>query len=179
MYVRIISGTAKGRRILAPKGIRIRPTSDRVKEAIFNTISSMVNNSDFLDMFAGTGNIGIEALSRGANRCTFVDQSPHAIKFIKTNLANLAFEDRSRIIKADAEKAPDILGDHYDIIFLDPPYGCNLVIPVLKKLNLLLKEAGIVIVETESKIELPSQCDLFRLIKVSKYGDTQVGYYRL
>ncbi|KUO52419.1 MAG: hypothetical protein APF76_05130 [Desulfitibacter sp. BRH_c19] len=175
--MRIISGTAKGRRIFAPKGIKIRPTSDRVKEAIFNTIAPLVNKSDFLDLFAGTGNIGIEALSRGANKCTFVDQSPQAIKFIKTNLANLAFEDRSMIIKGEARKVADRLGDNYDIIFLDPPYGCDLVIPVLKNLNLLLKEAGIVVVETEHKIELPSHCDNFRLVKVSKYGDTQVGYY--
>ncbi len=177
--MRIISGIAKGRRINAPKGVKIRPTSDRVKEAIFNTITPLINNSEFLDLFAGTGNIGIEALSRGATRCTFVDQSPQAIKFIKANIANLAFEDRSRIIKGDVRKITDRLEGNYDIIFMDPPYGCDLVLPVLKKLNLLLKEAGIVVVETEHKIELPSHCDMFRLIKVSRYGDTQVAYYEL
>ncbi|WP_028307390.1 16S rRNA (guanine(966)-N(2))-methyltransferase RsmD [Desulfitibacter alkalitolerans] len=176
--MRIISGYAKGRRIIAPRGTKIRPTSDRVKEAIFNTISPLVYKSDFLDLFAGTGNIGIEALSRGANSCTFVDQSPKAIKCIRNNLANIGFEDRSTIILGDSRKIINKLTKIYDIIFLDPPYGYDLVVPIVKKLKLLLKEEGIIVVETESKIELPPQCDTFRLLKTSKYGDTQVGYYK-
>jgi len=176
--VRVISGYARGRRIIAPKGSKIRPTSDRVKEAIFNTISPLVVQSDFLDLFAGTGNIGIEALSRGANSCTFVDKSPQAIKYIKNNLTNIGFEDRSTIIFGDSRKIITKLTQTYDIIFLDPPYGYDLVIPIMKKLKLLLKEEGIIVVETENKIELPSHCDTFRLLKASRYGDTQVGYYK-
>lgn len=176
--MRIISGYAKGRRIIAPKGTKIRPTSDRVKEAIFNTISPLVVESDFLDLFAGTGNVGIEALSRGANSCTFVDKSIESIKCIKYNISNVGFEDRSTIILGDSRKIIAKLAKTYDIIFLDPPYGYNLVIPIMKKLKLLLKEEGIIVVETESKIQLPSQCDKFRLLKTSRYGDTQVGYYK-
>ena len=176
--MRVISGYARGRRIIAPKGTKIRPTSDRVKEAIFNTISPLVAQSDFLDLFAGTGNIGIEALSRGANSCTFVDKSLQAIKCIKNNLSNTGFEDRSTIMLGDSRTIIAKLTQTYDIIFLDPPYGYDLVIPIMKKLKLLLKEEGIIVVETENKIELPSQCDTFRLLKTSRYGDTQVGYYK-
>jgi len=176
--VRVISGYARGRRIIAPKGTKIRPTSDRVKEAIFNTISPLVAQSDFLDLFAGTGNIGIEALSRGAKSCTFVDKSLQAIKCIKNNLSNTGFEDRSTIMLGDSRTIIAKLTQTYDIIFLDPPYGYDLVMPIMKKLKLLLKEEGIIVVETENKIELPSQCDTFRLLKTSRYGDTQVGYYK-
>ena len=175
--MRVISGYARGRRIIAPKGTKIRPTSDRVKEAIFNTIASLVSQSDFLDLFAGSGSMGIEALSRGANSCTFIDNSPQAIKCIKSNLSNMGFEDRSIIISGDSTKIITKLNQTYDIVFLDPPYGCDLVVPIMKNLKLLLKEEGIIVVETENKIELPSQCDIFRLLKTSKYGDTQVGYY--
>ena len=175
--VRVISGCARGRRIIAPKGTKIRPTSDRVKEAIFNTIASLVMQSDFLDLFAGSGSIGIEALSRGANSCTFVDNSPQAIKCIKNNLSNVGFEDRSVVILGDSTKIITKFTKTYDIIFLDPPYGCDLVVPIMKNLKLLLKEEGIIVVETENKIELPSQCDDFRILKTSKYGDTQIGYY--
>ncbi|MBS3970430.1 MAG: 16S rRNA (guanine(966)-N(2))-methyltransferase RsmD [Clostridia bacterium] len=176
--MRVISGYARGRRIIAPKGTKIRPTSDRVKEAIFNTISPLVAQSDFLDLFAGTGNIGIEALSRGAKSCTFVDKSLQAIKCIKNNLSNTGFEDRSTIMLGDSRTIIAKLTQTYDIIFLDPPYGYDLVMPIMKKLKLLLKEEGIIVVETENKIELPSQCDTFRLLKTSRYGDTQVGYYK-
>jgi len=175
--MRVISGFARGRRLAAPKGTKIRPTSDRVKEAIFSTIASYVSQSDFLDLFAGTGSMGIEALSRGANSCTFVDASPQAIKCIKNNLSNIGFEDRSIVMLGDSTKIVTRLTQIYDIIFLDPPYGCDLVVPIVKNLKLLLKEEGIIVVETENKIELPSQCDTFRLIKTVRYGDTQVGYY--
>ena len=144
--VRVISGYARGRRISAPKGTKIRPTPDRVKEAIFNTISFLVTQSDFLDLFAGTGNMGIEALSRGANSCTFVDKSPQAIKCIKNNLSNIGFEDRSTVILGDSEKVITRLIETYDIIFLDPPYEAGLVVPILKKLKILLKEEGIIVV---------------------------------
>jgi len=175
--VRVVSGSARGRRIIAPKGTKIRPTSDRVKEAIFNTIAALVNQSDFLDLFAGTGSMGIEALSRGARSCTFIDNSPQAIKCVKNNLSNIGFEDRSIVMLGDSTKMVTKLTQTYDIIFLDPPYGYNLVMEIMKNLKLLLKEEGIIVVETESKIELPSQCDTFRLLKKSRYGDTQVGYY--
>ena len=179
MYiVRVISGYARGRHITAPKGTKIRPTSDRVKEAIFNTISTLVIQSDFLDMFAGTGSIGIEALSRGADSCTFIDKSPQAIRCIKNNLSNLGFDDRSIVMQGDSREVAAKLTKTYDIIFLDPPYGKDLVISIMKNLKLLLKEEGIIVVETENKIELPSQYETFQLIKTSKYGDTQIWYYQ-
>ncbi|MEW6623307.1 MAG: 16S rRNA (guanine(966)-N(2))-methyltransferase RsmD [Bacillota bacterium] len=177
--MRVISGSAKGRKISAPKGMRLRPTSDRVKEAIFNIIAPHVVGCRFLDLFAGTGNIGIEALSRGASKCTFIDQWSQSIKYIKLNLEKLAILDKSIVIKGDVKKIVEVLDDTYDIVFMDPPYGYDLVIPVLEKISLKLSKHGIVIIETEQKLSMPFECGGLRLTKTNKYGDTQVSYYKL
>ncbi len=176
--MRVIAGSAKGRKLTAPKGYRTRPTLDRVKEAIFNTIAQYVPDARVLDLFAGTGSMGIEALSRGAIHCTFVEQWNEAIKHINRNIDQLTFKDKSIVVRGDVQKVLDNLVDIYDIVFLDPPYGEDILIPVLNKVNRVVSEAGIIVVETEIKFLLPLECDKFQLFKQSRYGDTQVGYYR-
>jgi 16S rRNA (guanine966-N2)-methyltransferase len=178
MNMRVISGIAKGRKLSAPRGTKVRPTSDKVKEAIFNTIAPFIEESNFLDLFAGSGNVGIEALSRGAKHCTFIDIWTDSIKYIKLNVNSASFQDRSTIIKGDIFKILKKLDTKYDIIFMDPPYGYNLINSVIEVVNDKLTRAGIVIVEAENSFNWNSSYGELKLVKISKYGDTQVGYLR-
>ena len=124
--MRIIAGAFRGRRLHAPKGNRIRPTIDRVREAIFNIIAAEVAGAKVLDLFAGTGAMGLEALSRGAQFCCFVDQGEEAVRLIRENVQLCGVQDRSRIIQGPAASAIRRLGSEnelFDLIFMDPPYG--------------------------------------------------------
>ncbi len=177
--MRVISGSAKGRILGAPKGTKIRPTSDRVKEAIFNTLAPFIVDSNFLDLFAGTGNMGIEALSRGARHCTFVDSWAQSIKYIRANISMLSFENKCTIIKSDVLKFLERDDNKYNIIFLDPPYNCYLINPILENLHKNLLNGGIVVVESENTYELPLEINNLNLVKKIRYGDTQIGYYQI
>lgn len=121
--LRIAAGTARGRRLIAPKGSSVRPTSDRVRQAIFNILGQFFQGERVLDLFAGTGAMGLEALSRGAGRATFVEQDATAVRAIEANIRALGWEDRTRVVRGEvaaflrgAREAP------FDLVFLDPPY---------------------------------------------------------
>src|SRR4030066_1317319 len=136
--MRIISGSSKGRVLARPKGQAIRPTSDRVKESIFNILREEIEGKRVLDLFAGTGNLGIEALSRGAEKAIFVEKRRQAIQLIQRNLAQLGLKDRSEILPKDVNRAIGILkqrGESFDVIFMDPPYEKGLIEKTLMKLN--------------------------------------------
>ena len=127
--MRIIAGAFRGRLLRAPKGNRIRPTIDRVRESIFNIIAAEVAGAKVLDLFAGTGAMGLEALSRGAQFCCFVDQGEEAVRLIRENVQLCAAQERSRIIQGPAASAIRRLGSEnelFDLIFMDPPYGKGL-----------------------------------------------------
>lgn len=157
--MRVISGIAGGRRLATISGRNIRPTSDRVREAIFNIIADRIGGSVVLDLFAGVGSLGIEALSRGASYCVFVDKDRAAREVINKNLHDLGFRDMAAVIGADAlraisaERGPVSERAPYDLIFADPPYALD----VFDKLLLLIENAGIlagnglVIVEHSSR----------------------------
>jgi len=122
--MRVISGINKGKKLYAPEGNSVRPTSDKVKEAIFNIIGPIDKEAAVLDLFAGSGSIGIEFLARGAKYCTFVDASRKSLNFVRKNLELCNFKDRARIILSDYEKAIVKLGENnekFDYIFADPP----------------------------------------------------------
>lgn len=124
--MRVVSGSAKGIILKTPKGKKIRPTSDKVKSAFFNIIFDYIIGANYLDLFAGTGSMGIEALSRGAKRCTFIDKSSYSISLLKKNLFITGFDDRAYILKCDAYRAIDILSkkkELYNVIYIDPPYN--------------------------------------------------------
>src|SRR4030067_2452814 len=136
--MRIISGTSKGRRLATPESQAVRPSSDRVKESIFNILGKEVEGKVVLDLFAGTGNLGIEALSRGARKALFVENGRQALKLIQRNLAQCGMEGRSEILAKDVNRAIGILkerGDLFDLILLDPPYGKGWVGRTLMKLQ--------------------------------------------
>ncbi len=181
--MRVITGKVKGHKLKAPKGMSTRPTSDRVKESIFNIIGYIPQDSIVLDLFAGSGNVGIEFLSRGASQCYFIDNSATSVSIIKENLESTKLSNQSYIYKNDVEKSVAILGSRnicFDFIFIDPPYEKNLVQPTLDAIymNSLLKSNGIIIVEHETKVSLQEEFLGFIRYDMRKYGGTTVSFYK-
>jgi len=181
--LRVISGFAKGRHLKTPRGKWVRPTSDRVKESLFNILASKIPASVFLDLFAGSGSIGIEALSRGCTKAIFVDINPRAILFIKDNLSSLGFTGKARIFKLDVLKALDLFKKQnlkFDIVFMDPPYFKKYEVKALEKTNEsgLLKKGGTVVIESSKKTILPSRVGDFFLYRRTEYGDTALNFYQ-
>ena len=158
--MRVISGKARGKKLISLEGMNTRPTLDRVKEALFNIIQFDIIDKNILDLFAGSGAIGIEAISRGARLVTFCDKSIDAIKIIKTNIENTRSKENSIVLHKDYISALNTLAEEkekFDIIYLDPPYKtdfANKAIEKIIQLNLLSKD-GIIILETDDteKIE--------------------------
>ncbi len=181
--MRVITGSARGHVLKAPKGENTRPTSDKVKESLFNIIGYIDEDSVVLDLFSGSGGMGIEFLSRGANECHFIDSNESSIKIIKENLEKTKLIDKSLVYKNSVDRAIKTLASKkikFDYIFLDPPYDKALVIKTLEEINSakLLKDDGEIIIEHETRLELVDQ--YFELIKTDyrKYGDTSISFYR-
>ncbi|MTI47712.1 16S rRNA (guanine(966)-N(2))-methyltransferase RsmD [Sporosalibacterium faouarense] len=181
--MRVITGKAKGKRLKAPKGLSTRPTTDRVKESLFNIIGLIPEDSLVLDLFSGSGNVGIEFLSRGALECYFIDNDFNSIKIIKENLENTKFISQANVFKNSVGSAIKVLGKkskkfHY--IFMDPPYEKNLVVPSLESIcdEDLLVNDGIVIIEHESKTELPDKIKNITTFDTRRYGDTTITFYK-
>ena len=187
--MRIISGSARGRRLITPPGksLTIRPTSDRAKEALFSILQSRLKNASVLDLFAGTGALGLEALSRGAARAVFIDNSSSAIALIERNIQLCGFSGDESIlaIKHDLRDGfpRSVLGMQkkggYDLIFLDPPYSKGLadtLLGIIAK-NRILAGGGLVVVEERSSERLPHEVDGLQLADQRKYGDTGFWMY--
>ena len=172
--MKIISGKYKGRNI---EGFTIdgtRPTMDRVKESLFATIQNYLDNSVVLDLFSGSGNLGIEALSQGAKSITLVDSNYKAIKVINNNLKNIGITD-AKVLNMDYKKALESLDDKFDIIFLDPPYKTNYIeesIKLISKYN-ILSDKGIVVCESDDLNKIIYD-DNYNAIKDKKYGDKYI-----
>ena len=181
--LRIIAGTAKGHKIKTPKGIFLRPTSDRVKESLFNILSGMIAGADVLDLYAGTGNLGIEALSRGAGSAVFVDREPANCSLIRENLIHTKLMGNARIIRSDALKAIEKLSGErlkFDIIFLDPPYNKKIIEKALKYIenNDIIKKSGVIAAERDIDEEVPEKTSVLKLVRNERYGDTVLSFYR-
>lgn len=177
--MRVIKGKAKGRRLKASKGLDIRPTSDKVKESIFNIIGDKIDGAVFLDLCAGIGNVGIEAASRGAGEVVFVENNLRAVKLIRENLLLCNLVDYADVIFSDAIKFLKAAERQFDIIFFDPPYRSGLLqdaIAVFEKKGMLNPD-GILIVEHQSKTILPEKIGGLILLKKYKYGDTTLSLY--
>ena len=153
--MRVITGTARGRKLIEPSNYDIRPTTGKVKESMFNIIQFQIPGSRVLDLFAGTGQLGIEALSRGAEEAIFVDTSPEAVKIVRENLKNTGFLDKSRVVRTDSLMYLKS-GEKFDIVFMDPPYSGDTLKTALNMAVRfdILKENGIIICESERKTEL-------------------------
>ena len=181
--MRIIAGEFRGRRLAAVKG-RIRPTSDRVREAIFNVLGPVVADARVLDLFAGTGALSLEALSRGARDAVLVEDQGAALEVLRRNLAALGLEDQVRVLPIPVQKALKKLagqGERFTLIFLDPPYERGLALKTLSALQgsgLLLPEARI-IAEHSQRETLPEQVGKLILRQCRRYGDTQVAFYQV
>ena len=176
--MRVITGTAKGRRLEAPAGLETRPTSERTKEAMFSVIQFEIEQASVIDLFAGSGQLGIEALSRGALRAVFVDSSRDAAAVMQANLQKTRLDDRGRVVTGDCLSFLRTTADLYDLAFLDPPYGSNVLGPVLEALSKRMQPGGIVLCETEKKTILPDTLAHLTERKDYFYGKTKVSVYR-
>jgi 16S rRNA (guanine966-N2)-methyltransferase len=185
--LRVISGSARGRRLLTPKNDRIRPTADRVKESLFNILTVMVGNFcglRVLDVFAGTGNLGIEALSRGAAEAVFVDENREAATLVKRNLELTGLAGRGMVLQKEALSALRSLEKHaapFGLVFLDPPYRQGLSGQVLEFLASasLIDGSSLVVAETAAREELPGRFGGLGEIDRRVYGDTAIAFYML
>jgi 16S rRNA (guanine966-N2)-methyltransferase len=186
--MRITGGTARGRNLAGPKSGIIRPTSDRVREALFSIIAAEVPGSTVLDLYAGTGAFGLEALSRGAAAAVFVDQSKQAMALIQDNLSRCFAGAKAALLQVDLAR-PDSLarlknrlpaGMLFDLIFLDPPYEKNLAEKTLAAVaqETLLQKSGLLIAEERKTARLPEQCGSLRLVDQRSYGETGLWFYR-
>ena len=169
----IITGTHKGNKICVPKG-DVRPTMDKVREAIFAIIRSEVAHANVLDLFAGSGSLGLEALSEGAERCDFVENSYKVIKILQKNINNLTFEKYAHIHNCSVFSFLNNCATVYDLIFFDPPYEREFACKIIKAIymNNILSNEGIIVAETEKSEDL-SEFENF-IIKEKIYGDTKV-----
>lgn len=180
--MRVIGGIARGHTLIAPKGREVRPTLDRVREALFNILGERVVDCAFLDLFSGTGAVGIEALSRGAASAVFVDSHQDCRSIIERNLAKTKLQEAAKV---RGTKLPGGLkglgseGKRYDIIFADPPYKFEGHVDLLQSISSLnlLSENGLVIIEHDKLTEIsPDEGDLTRL-RVRKYGGTALSFF--
>lgn len=177
--MRIIAGEFRGRRLLGPKGGAIRPTSDRVREAIFSKIAFRVPGALVLDLFAGSGALGLEALSRGADRVLFVDQGAESIRLIRANIASCATQDRCRVVRGTIPQALHHLmkkNVFYDLIFLDPPYGRGFADQVLPILAELASPEALVVMEHRVSDRIACPGLSWVLEDARKYGDTMISF---
>ncbi|MBO8159450.1 16S rRNA (guanine(966)-N(2))-methyltransferase RsmD [Thermosyntropha sp.] len=182
--VRVIAGKAKNRRLVAPSGLNTRPITDMIKEAFFNVLGEKVLDAHFLDLFCGSGSIGIEALSRGADKVFFIDNSSEAIKTVHANLANCGFTEGFEVYRNDVFKALDILKKRdlkFDVIFADPPFtNPGIFDKVIKTLDkaAILKEGGILVIRSKKDREMPEKLDYLIKYRMNVYGDSILHYYR-
>jgi 16S rRNA (guanine966-N2)-methyltransferase len=179
--VRIIGGEFKGRRLLVPHGRRIRPTSDRVREAIFDILGPVWTFQRVLDLFAGTGSLGIEALSRGADEVVFVEQGKGALTILKGNLKALRLKSRAWVLPLTAKRGIAVLGEReeaFDLIFMDPPYGKGLGGRTIEEIarRSIINSAGVIVIEHSSKEEIIPSAGL-ELSQQRRYGDTSVSFF--
>lgn len=176
--MRVITGSARGTRLEAPEGQQTRPTSDMTKEAIFSILHFELEGAMVLDLFAGSGQMGIEALSRGARSCVFVDISRQAQEATRRNLAAAKLGERARVAAMEAESFLSGCKDKFDIALLDPPYGQGLLEKVLPALAENMNEGGVIVCEMERSETPPEAAGSFTLKKTYRYGKAKVATYR-
>lgn len=178
--MRIITGKYRGRRLETPKNDKVRPTSDKVKEAIFSILFDEFYDGVVCDLFAGTGNLGIEALSRGAKRCYFADSSKDSISLVRQNLNACKIKDEAVVLAGDYISALNRIREKLTVIFLDPPYEAGFMLPAMQeieKLELLEKE-GTIVAEHSIFEELPDCLGKYEKIKEKRYGKIAISIYK-
>jgi 16S rRNA (guanine966-N2)-methyltransferase len=177
--MRVIAGDLKGRRIESPEWEGLRPTSDRLRETLFNVLAPEIRDARFLDAFAGTGAVGIEALSRGASHVTFLEHDARAIRLLESNLARCGVKDRYAIIRTGfAQAFRGAVPPSFDIIFLDPPYGRAHLDDALDAALPLTTDGTLLVIEHARRDEAPEERGALHRIRVLPSGDSALGFYR-
>ena len=181
--MRIIAGTHGSRRFDAPEGKETRPTLDKVREAVFSSLGGFFDGGDVLDLYAGSGAVGFEALSRGIERAVFVDCSRDAVRVIRKNIEQLGFADRSLVLPVRAEKAIRLLAEKnrkFDLVYLDPPYRLQENVRIISLLSEtgLLKKGAAVVIESLKEEQFPEQIGVLKRSREACYGISRISYYR-
>ncbi len=180
--MRVIAGIHKGKRLRSSNGLQVRPTSDRLRETLFNILAPSIAGTDFLDLCAGSGAVGIEALSRGAARATFVERSRRALVALVENLARCGIGDEAELVQRDALSALKQFiqaGRRFDFIFCDPPYAAPLYLPLLELLGTqpLLKTDGQLIIEHHAKHPNVESIGSLRRFRVIRQGESALSFF--
>ena len=178
--MRVIAGEFKGRRLETPDNYDIRPTSEMVKEALFSILLNDIYGSTFLDLFSGTGAVGIEACSRGARKIYLVDKSRESIAIIKENVKKTGCQEKAIILSSDYRIALDRIKENIDIVFADPPYEEGYNLEILESISErdTSSDGGIVIIEHSKKAVLPDDFKCFKRFKEKKYGKKCLSFYK-
>ena len=176
--MRIITGSRRGRKLKTLEGLAVRPTPDRVKEALFNILQFNVEGRVFLDLFAGSGQIGLEALSRGAALCVFVDSAKESIRVVEKNIQSTGLGDRAKVVGSDFAAYLRGSREMFDIAFLDPPYRTGLLEQALPLVAQRMNPGGVILCEHPKDEALPEAAGAFRLHKTYRYGKIMLTSYR-
>ncbi len=176
--MRVITGEARGRKLVTLEGEDVRPTTDRVKEGMFNIIQFELEGANVIDLFAGSGQLGIEALSRGAKHCTFVDSANRSIEVVKQNLKTVGFEKRASVFCGDSKMYISLSRDKFDIALLDPPYNKNIIDAVLPSVAEKMTDYGVIICESALDETLPQTAGEFGIHREYRYGKIKLTAYR-
>jgi 16S rRNA (guanine966-N2)-methyltransferase len=180
--VRIISGSLKGKRLAPVPGKRVRPSSDRLRESVFNILGPTVVEAKVLDLFAGTGSFGIEALSRGALSAVFIDNHPQSVKILNRNITDCFLKTRSTVYKKDILRGLKFLEKSrhgFDLVFLDPPYDLGMIKPTLRFLDqsVSILEEGLIVVEHSARESFPETGSRIQRTDKRRYGKALVSFY--
>ena len=178
--MRVITGTARGTVLKTPAGMQTRPTAERVKEALFSALHYDLPGLHVLDLFAGTGQLGIEALSRGAAHCVFVDARPDAAALVQENLRRAKLESAARVVRSDAFAFLAACREKFDLILLDPPYAGQILENALTRISEIdiLEEHGIIIAESPADKALPGRFGPLAACKTRRYGQILLTEFR-
>lgn len=178
--MRVIAGEAKGRRLKGPRGTETRPTSDKVKEALLSILGDRIKDARMLDLFAGSGGIGIEALSRGAAHLDFVEVDEAIADTLEENLTACGFSNRASVYRMDAFRFIKQIRQPYDLVFADPPYHAwqlKKLLPVIER-SVIISPDGLLILEHFRKVKLPQEIGELQTVRSYEYGDTTLTLYR-
>jgi len=178
--MRVISGSARGRRLKELQGMDTRPTTDKVKESLFNIIQFEIEGRRVLDLFGGTGQLGIEALSRGAARCTIVEQRRDAVALVRENVKACQFQEQTHIVQGDALSFLASCREKFDVILLDPPYGVGLLeksLEAIQKFD-ILAEHGIIVCESAAEWTVPPLAPPYEVGREYRYGKIKLTLCR-
>lgn len=179
--MRIVAGSARGRALKGPRSAAIRPTADRVRESVFNILGQWLEGQRVLDLYAGTGALGLEAISRGAAHAVLVDSGREAIELCRQNAQELGFEGQVTVMAMPVERALEALrraGERFDTIFADPPYAAEVTARTLERVEPLLAPGGVCVMEHDKREVVPETVGRLGRTAARAFGDTRVAFFR-